>query len=530
MNRLINLGIFILFLNKIIDLLKSLSRPLAPLFYRLIAVIHRYHPCRLCMRCCVRLRKFWQSWQARLQRWIPSWQRLAFNMGIGLFIFFCLQFVPDSRFMHETEDLGIDWVMKMHRDTAPVKEAPPFVLLDIDENTYQKWQEPFLTPRDKLLKLLKFAVEGQPQIIIVDIDLSYPSNHPSKKSLPEHDQNLYEFFAQYEANYCKTKCPHILLARGIKRIKLPQPKHDYFEQRLSFLEEAVANSQHIHWASTLFDLERDNVLRRWHLWKITCTENQPAVLPSMQLLAVALVKNPTAGNIQITSELNKIKLTDCKNAKTMTTPIGHFLLGDLKIHFSPTRLHRRIVYNISYNISQKGVTRPNISWKGVTHHILSTQIVHKITDNNQPIDNEFLQGSITVIGSSYMDSRDIYATPIGRMPGTMVIINAIHSLLQYGELKTLSFWDMLLIQVALIFLMSFVFAYFKNILLGNLISVALIIILMMPLSFLLFKYGVWLNFAITLLILELFQKAIDNRELVNEIRSQRAASQKILPK
>jgi len=503
MRRLISLGIIILFFNRIIDLLKYIHRPFTVWFNRLSAVIH---PCRLCMRCCVRLRKFGQSWQARWLRWLPFWQRLAINMVIGLLILMFLQLVvPESRFMHETEDLGVDWVMKMRRNTYPVKEAPPFVLLDIDEETYQKWQEPFLTPRDKLLKLLKFAVGGQPQIIIVDIDLSYPSNHPSEKSLPKHDQDLYDFLAQYEDNYClKAKCPHILLSRGFKP---SQSQHNYFEQRLSFLEVAVANSQYIHWASTLFDLERDNVLRRWRLWEITCTKNQPAVIPSIQLLAVALVKNSTAGNIQITPKLNEIKPTDCRNANAMT-PTGHFSQGDLNIHFSPTRLHRRIIYNIS--------------WQGVTHHNLSTYAVHKITDNNQPIDNEFLSGSITVIGGSYLDSRDTYATPIGRMPGTMVIINAIHSLLQYGELKTLSLWEMLLIQAALIFVMSLVFAYFKNVLLGNLISVALIIILMVPLSFWLFEYGVWLNFAITLLILELFQQAIDNRELVNEIRSQRA--------
>jgi len=502
MRRLISLGIIILFFNRIIDLLKYIYRPLW--FNRLSAVIR---PCRLCMRCCVRLRQFWQSWQAYLLRWSPFWKRLAINMVIGLLILLLLQFViPDSRFMHETEDLGIDWVMKMRRDTVQVKEAPLFVLLDIDEYTYQKWQEPFLTPRDKLLKLLKFAVEGQPQMIIVDIDLSYSSNHPSKESLPKLDQDLYDFFAQYEDKYClKTRCPHILLTRGFKA---PQSQHDYFEQRLSFLEVAVANSQYIHWASTLFDLERDNVLRRWRLWEITCTKNQPAVIPSIQLLAAALVKNPTTGNIQITSKLNEIKPTDCKNANAMT-PTAPFLLGDFNIHFSPTRLDRRIIYNISWQ-------------GGATHHILSTQAVHKITDNNQPIDNEFLQGSITVIGGSYLDSRDTYATPIGRMPGTMVIINAIHSLLQYGELKTLSLWEILLIQAALIFVMSLVFAYFKNVLLGHLISVALIIILMVPLSFLLFEYGVWLNFAVTLLILELFQQAIDNRELVNEIRSQRA--------
>ncbi len=508
MRRLINLGIILLFFNKIIELLKTICHPLA-LFKRLSPLISRYHPCRLCMRCCVHLRKhlrkFWHAWQAHWHQWPSFWKRLAMNMVIGLLILLILQFVfPDSRFMHEAEDLGIDWVMKMHSDTPPVKEAPPFVLLDIDEATYQKWQEPFLTPRDKLLKLLKFVVKGQPQLIIVDIDLSYPSNHPSKESLPKPDQDLYDFLAQYEAKHCiKTWCPHILLVRGIKP---PQPEHHYFEQRSSFLEDAVAHSQHIHWASTSFDLERDNVLRRWRLWEITCTKNQPAILPSMQLLAVALIKNQPAGNI--TSKINEITPPDC-SMQTITAT-GHFLRGDLKIHFSPTRLERRIIYNISW----QGVTRPNIFWQGKESLILSTQAAHKITDNPHSLDdmdNRFLQNSITVIGSSYKDSRDIHATPIGAMPGTMVIINAIHSLLQYGELKTLPLREMLLIQSALIFLMSLVFACLEKSPLGNLISVTLIILLMIPLNLLIFEYGVWLNFAISLLILELLQKAIDNK-------------------
>ncbi|RKZ90459.1 MAG: hypothetical protein DRR19_10010 [Candidatus Parabeggiatoa sp. nov. 1] len=99
--------------------------------------------------------------------------------------------VHDVRFLHETEDLGIDWVMKMDRNTAPTQDSPPFVWLDIDEYTYQHWQEPLLTPRDKLLKLLQFAVEGQPKVIIVDIDLSYPINRASdKRNLA--DQALYD--------------------------------------------------------------------------------------------------------------------------------------------------------------------------------------------------------------------------------------------------------------------------------------------------------------------------------------------------
>ncbi len=63
-------------------------------------------------------------------------------------------------------------MMTLYRADIPEKATPPFVLLDIDEKTYRALEEPFFTQRDKLLKLLKFAVEAIPKLIIVDIAIT----------------------------------------------------------------------------------------------------------------------------------------------------------------------------------------------------------------------------------------------------------------------------------------------------------------------------------------------------------------------
>jgi len=49
-----------------------------------------------------------------------------------------------------------------------------------------------------------------------------------------------------------------------------------------------------------------------------------------------------------------------------------------------------------------------------------------------------------VIGASFAESRDRHLTPLGEMPGTLVLINAIQSLYQHGELTAPPLWVKLL--------------------------------------------------------------------------------------
>ncbi len=95
-----------------------------------------------------------------------------------------------------------------------------------------------------------------------------------------------------------------------------------------------------------------------------------------------------------------------------------------------------------------------------------------------------LKNRIVVIGGSYGEGRDLHLTPLGEMPGALIIINAIHTLLEYGEIKPLSAGIKILTYLGLIVLMSFVLARFGYGL-GSIILGLFVLFVLMPFSILL---------------------------------------------
>ncbi len=451
--------------------------------------------------------------------------RLSHNLLIGFGV--SLLFLPfhDTHFFHQVEDWAIDVVIKLHSGTPPAKlDTPSFVWLDIDEPTYRNWGEPLMTPRDKLLQLLKVAVREQAKIVVVDIDLSCPTELtcPLDRRLAsldklgnQNDKELYNFLASYEATYCqKRKCPYLFLARNTRNPL--DSNFPYREPVASFLEPVIKDSPQLHWASTLFDLADDQRLRRWHLWQPTCDGEVAGVLPSMQWLTQQIMENGNTGQ-----DILKKYVPHCPSVQAQSghvlpeeeggwfdlvkqtmTSIKQAVTKCLGGHIDPledSELKRRILYRIPWS----EIRLPTMA---DGHLLLDIIPAQHITDNgkNKPLAPDFLKGRIVVIGGSYESSRDIYATPIGRMPGALVLINAIHSRLQHGELHPPECWKMVLTEISLIVLMSLVFSYFSAFS-GLLVSGFIIIFIFVPLlTFSLFdKYGVWLDFAIPLLAVQL---------------------------
>lgn len=150
-----------------------------------------------------------------------------------------------------------------------------------------------------------------------------------------------------------------------------------------------------------------------------------------------------------------------------------------------------------------------------------------------------LTDSIVVIGGSHGyesndPSCDVHPTPLGDMPGALVIINAIHSLLQDITIKPLSIWKWLIIA-ALFILLATLFSYFseqwkisekfteKGIFWWNMLWWGIVVIIIVGLlyaSIVLFEDGTWFNIAIPLLIIQIY-RAIYQRpwaaKLVNKI-------------
>ncbi len=155
--------------------------------------------------------------------------------------------------------------MTLYRGDLVKGNTPPFVIIDIDDETYQNWKEPLFTPRDKLLKLIQFAITGQQKLIIVDIAIY--QQQPGQ--LHPHDLDLQQYLAQ----------------------------------RPTFLDQIVINSKHIHWATTQFEREYARILRCWHLLTPTCTKNIANIVLSVPLLATSLLFEKDIGQLKLPLEL-----------------------------------------------------------------------------------------------------------------------------------------------------------------------------------------------------------------------------------
>lgn len=442
------------------------------------------------------------------------WQRLSpfyKNVVFGVLITLLLIGLRHGQWVAEIEDLSVDWMMTLYRGDLVKENTLPFVILDIDEDTYQAWGYPFFTPRDKLLKLLKFAVKGQPKLIIVDIAIDKQAHQ--KEGLHSDDLALQHYLAQYEKTHCnQSDCPAILLARTFRlpkgmRAFDPKTPPYYLAQRPTFLDQIVMRSPNIYWATTQYEREHDRLLRRWDLWTTTCTQNVPDIIPSMPLLTAALLVEEEADTLPSACRLRhhlSYFLPNCQQSPKEWTsealqhkPTEFQLSKDLVFDLHPTRLSRRILYTIPWYLS-RGETLPSVSGGRDLLTIMSANKILKKEASDEPLRN-----SITIIGGSYVEGRDWHATPLGWMPGMLVLVNSIQSLLQYGLLHPPSNLWILLFAMLLIVITSFLLIKCGN-LWGTFYSVILIIALI-PLSFVLFKYGIWLSFAIPWLAVQVRQ-------------------------
>lgn len=436
------------------------------------------------------------------------------NVTIGIVIAIFLWYFHNAPLPKEIDNIGVDWIMKLYRGTSSDSDIPHFVAVEIDDKTYREWGEQLITPRDKLQQLIESAVKAQPRLIIVDIELNTPSE-------PEKDNKLLNYLNQYVKSCPEsTPCPHIIFARGVKGEYDENKAKNYWIQRKSFgnLDQIVAGSPYLHWASVLFrspSLECSN-LRYWHLSAPTYMEANPSqidvVLPSVQLLTLVLMKNTQGKDTFERVKELKHKLQPL----TQQTEEKEIMLKDgKKIDLtSSDDLSSRVIYTLPWK-NEKGKSYPPTK-EGML--FLNPIPAHSLN----PAHNSLLAGSIVVIGGSYQDSRDIHPTPLGSMPGYLVLINSILSLDRFGQLKPISLKKYLFIEGFLIILISFIFVKFNS-LKSMLILTFLIVIVLTPVSVYIFQLGIWLSFLIPLIgvFFHQFHAYIGElQELANRQRSQ----------
>jgi len=446
----------------------------------------------------------------------PKLCRLTVNMVIGLSAFGLLMIFNDSALVMDAEDASMDWMMEMHAGIIP-PTTPPFVWLDIDNKTYNDWDEPLFTPRYRLKNLINAAVDAKARLIVVDIDVSQPTPvetsqlHPSDQVLKTY---LQDYVTECKQKKDKSACPPILLVRAFHSQPAPVP-------RTGFLEEVVKQgAPYVYWASAEFYKAEDQVARRWKLWQPACTTNQqPIVVPSIELLAMAEVKNDCSIE-EIQSKLIDVLPESCGNDNNDVSSLDvaqpkTITLCKLDIDTDFKGVRQRIMYSMSWLVEDEPPDLPHVVSDNKNNAILSIYSAKAYAESPPQASVKKLTGSIVVIGGSYSDGRDIHLTPLEEMPGALIIINAIHSLLEYRTIDPLPIWQKLLITAILVIIISLLLMCFTSFWSMVLLGV-LVIFVVLPLSIFLFRYGIWLDFALPLLVIQIHQMSTD----FNKFRSE----------
>jgi len=391
-------------------------------------------------------------------------------------------------------DFMIQWTQGI---ISSEEQTIPFVFIDIDEATYRDWGEPAITPKDKLTDILRFVRSGSPLLAVVDIDTSEREASDIGETVEASGlMDLLSNWSDAKQEDSGSAETSVLFVRGF-RASLDS-KAKYMELKRSPLDSVLAENNNFHSTSPLFERSLyDHTVRRWRLFERTCNDDRGNVVPSVQLVAAARIYAGHNDLSTLYNALNQYRPDDCATRKEL--PSSTIGLGNQQLNLVGDRINDRIIYKIPW---ANGAIDPS-QVDSVTHQGQAVPLVTHIsagviTESDSKLDPSLLKDRIVVIGGSFAENRDNYLTPIGMMPGAMILINAMHSLLQYGQMERPSPWLLYGLELVLILIASVIFALTETFT-AKLISGLVTLVLLLPLTFSFFKFGLWLDFALPLL-------------------------------
>lgn len=435
------------------------------------------------------------------------------NVVVGMCVFMMMLWFQHRGWLQCTQNVLMDFLMRISQGEAlqTGRPIPPLIFLDIDEETYQDWGKPQFA-RGRLLQLIQTVVKANASVIVVDIrfDRQTPVDGQSNpQTLHPDDQKLYDYLANY-SKLCQVpdrkRFPQIILLQTFQKEQANNNTDVCLHLNATFLDPAVKNSLDVHWGTGLRIVENDQVIRWLYLWQPACSATGEAqVIPSIQLLSAAFVlqpgqdlKNIPAAILQsLYQSIPKNCTTECLATEKLKPPLR---LGQDDQYLLLTSIQQRILYKIPWKAPFA---------KELAYTRYPARLITQALDRQQPLDLAGLNNAIVIIGGSFSDIRDIHITPLGDSPGSLIILNAIYSLLQYGELPTLPVAVKLLLAIVLLLISSLVFVHWQSV--QGIIFVSVIVdLLCFTIFLLLYQQGWWVesDLLIPLVVVQVYQLAV----------------------
>lgn len=430
--------------------------------------------------------------------------KILADVAIGIVFGLIVEFVAvpllfsDTRLLRDLGDGLVDDAIRIHeRLTGTVEHATPYVFVDIDDETWRDWGYPLVTPREKLAGLLDRVMASKPLAVLLDVDLAWPD--------AAGQSALADLLKRDNANG-----PPLFMVRGLVS-RAPGDPDQWPRLQSSPFTAAVqappaagagvstATRPGYAWVSPLFERDADGIVRHARLFDFVCDGDAPAALPAAQLMLAARAIDAREPHAEVakavTSALAQLIPDRCGAAPSAAALAARprRVSERPEIELSLNENLVRVIYTIAWREGAVGLG-PTVVEAGTSRPLVAVRPARIVLSAPAGEAIDGLNDRLVVIGGSFRDSGDWHNTPLGAMPGALLVVNAAHALAQYGTPHEPPLWQRLPIALAIIIVVAWLFAVLRPF--GASIAASLFLVLLTIPSALLFKSGVMLDLAV----------------------------------
>jgi hypothetical protein len=334
------------------------------------------------------------------------------------------------------------------------------IFIDIDHDTYLRWGEPLLMPRDQLAHFLRLAEKNKARVVIFDVLLDYPSPRPSE------DKALRKVLEEMTRNRSPL---HVVFPTLTSRVDGTLKK--------SVFDELIDGNPNFHRGLPYVAFSgADRVVRYLRYYEVAKgTDGKPRVLWSTPVLSAMVF----TGDSEKLKSFDERILRDREEKRDEAYTLS--LSGGGTLDISNHELYSN---RIRFSMIPPGVldSQGNL----FTERILPDEV--------EALQSE-LRDKIVVVGTSSADKEGWYATPVGDMPGMYIIGNGINMMLGSWQVRDAPRWVGIVLQGLVIIFAAFMLVNFRGRPM-RIVSMILIACLVSPATYYFYRvHGIFINSA-----------------------------------
>lgn len=287
-------------------------------------------------------------------------------------------------------------------------DAVPVTLLDVDSDTREAWSAPVKVPHSSLAQLILVAKINGAKAIIVDFDLS------SEGSDQRSDPVLSEVLKSYHQDD-----PLLLLARRVTFDSAEDRGIAIKGSATTPYDSIIQDKKNIFWITTLNDVGNLRSVKGIRLWQSLCDNPRESALPSAALLVAGQFIRGEAYISELKTFLSEIAKHECLESR-ITWP---YWIG-------PKQARIAIPFAVPDQPSKMSMievdTEAGQNWG--FYRIPARMIANQRGEQLLPVQGVSpftFTDRVVIIGSTDFGNGDFYDTPLGIMPGALILANSL---------------------------------------------------------------------------------------------------------